>query len=396
MDFFIWPFISQLSTTLSFGLQHKLPNKTHWRLRKDSRVENMTGRQKTSCRGFSAHATCSHASHLHWVVRTHMHKYKPSEINSESSAIRQKPHLHSETAEGWKQICFLYYLPSLKATLSRLHIIAINNVNLTSCFPQTASILVICLSSRCFLLLGVSCSTELTNSVTLPPIFLCNSHHPFTFIHCSSFFLLLSSILKHKNTLCLSLNETPPFNTAPPPSVYLLVWDSDAAPHPVFHVLLWWSDPGATRLAEHLPAELHRYQSASASPEHHCRSLLVHSSMSVCMRVCITACDACGLPVTYILQSLLHNAPSNQLNVPEAGIKKKTGDTLCSLRSSWALNHSTGERTKALLQREKKSQWGERKGWEGAWNVPVSLKDRRQWKAASAAGVRMYPLFETE
>lgn len=88
-----------------------------------------------------------------------------------------------------------------------------------------------------------------------------------------------------KYTLHLSLNEKLPFNSVFL-SVYLLVWDSNAAPHPVFHVLLWRSDPGATRLAEHLSAELHLYQSASASPEQdHCRSFPVHASMSVC--VCV-------------------------------------------------------------------------------------------------------------
>lgn len=91
----------------------------------------------------------------------------------------------------------------------------------------------------------------------------------------------------------------------------------------------------------------------------HCRSL--HASVSVCMSVCITASDACGLPVTYILQSLLHKAPSNQANVGE-GRKKKKKKKRCSLRPqiqlSFKSQHGRAYGGSALEGR--KSHWFER------------------------------------
>jgi len=92
----------------------------------------------------------------------------------------------------------------------------------------------------------------------------------------------LLSLLRHWDNTTNSLRSAQHLR-----SVYLFVWDSDAAPHLVFHVLLWWSDSGTTRLAEHLSAKLHRYQSDSALPKQEdlCRIQCVHASVSVCLCV---------------------------------------------------------------------------------------------------------------
>ena len=101
------------------------------------------------------------------------------------------------------------------------------------------------------------------------------------------------------------------------PSIYLFGWDSNAAPHLIFHALLWWSHSSTTRLAEHLSAELHRYQSDSASPKQAdlCRSPGVYAPL--CLHVCVPQwvstllCLASGLPVAYIVQSVLHKIQPN-------------------------------------------------------------------------------------
>lgn len=73
-----------------------------------------------------------------------------------------------------------------------------------------------------------------------------------------------------------------PARAASPPPFYLPSWDSNAAPHLVFHVLLRWSDSGTTRLAEHLPAELHPRRSDQASPEQVRFAVLRSKSVPAC------------------------------------------------------------------------------------------------------------------
>lgn len=179
----------------------------------------------------------------------------------------------------------------------------------------------------------------------MPPILLRLEHHPqlLPSCHLSSFSLPL---LQHKNMLFplraekgsapssihSSLNEATVQTrqrSAQHRSVYLFAWDSDAAPHLVFHTLLWWGNPGTTRLAEHLFAELHRCRSHSALPDR-CRS---YERTPPCLHECASVTKLCPWSSCDMhIQSHCY-------------IKSKWTwgkEALCSLRSSWASRHCTG------------------------------------------------------
>lgn len=94
--------------------------------------------------------------------------------------------------------------------------------------------------------------------------------------------------------LCHTGSEAPS-----PVFFYLSAWDSDAAPHLIFHVLLRWSDSGTTRLAEHLPAELHHSQSEPALPEQAdlwCFRVCAHASVSAMCASVTNKCSALHCP----------------------------------------------------------------------------------------------------
>lgn len=154
----------------------------------------------------------------------------------------------------------------------------------------------------------------------MPPILLHLEHHPqlLPFCHSSSFLLLILPLLQHKNMLfSLSLqkrlrsqlnNEATVqtrHRSAHHLSVYLFAWDPDAAPHLVFHILLWWTNPGTTRLAEHLFAELHRCRPHSALPKQAdcCRS---YECTPPCLHECASVTNSArGLPVTRPFEAMV-------------------------------------------------------------------------------------------